>query len=153
VKLDRRTAIFAAAGVLGLVVFALVPGKEPSAQVRALEADPMARYAPPGGRLVDTDTQNEGTVLGKPVAARYARMFELPAGVAERRLRQARTAATAAGWVPLPASRAFPNVMVADKRTPAGRLQLAVTVFLDSRLLPDDVEPPALLVSLRHLGP
>jgi hypothetical protein len=153
VRLDRRTAIFAAAGVLGLVVFALVPGKKPSEQVLALQADPMARYAPPAGRLVDTDTQNEGTALGKPVAARYARMFELPAGVAERRLRQARTAAIAAGWVPLPPSRAFPDVMVADKRTAAGRLQLAVTVFRDSRLLPDDVDPPALLVSLRHLGP
>ena len=30
----------------------------------------MATYVPPGGTLVDTDSQNEGTTLGKPVLAR-----------------------------------------------------------------------------------
>ena len=38
-------------------------------------------------------------------------------------------------------------------RLPTGRAQLAVTILRDSRVLPDDVEPPALLVSLRHFGP
>ena len=37
---------------------------EPSAQLQALQADPMAHYTPAGGELVDTDEQNEGTTLG-----------------------------------------------------------------------------------------
>jgi hypothetical protein len=115
----------------------------------------MATYAPPGGRLVDTDSQNEGSSLGKPVFARYTRMFELAPGTSGRAIGDARAAAMSAGWVPLDAtpSRAFPNVFVANKRLPSGRVRLGVTVFLDARVLSDDVKPPALRVSLRHDGP
>ena len=115
----------------------------------------MATYVPPGGSLVDTDSQNEGTTFGKPIAARYRRMFELAPGTSERALEHARAAALAAGWVTPGGSpsRAFPDVFIADKSVPSGRIGLGVTVFADGRLLPDDVQPPALLVSLRHNGP
>ena len=59
----------------------------------------MASYVPPGGTLVDTDSQNEGTSLGKPVSRlSYARMFELSAAAAAQALDHAREAAVAAGW-------------------------------------------------------
>ena len=153
--MSTRTKLFAAAAALGVLVLALSRGEEPTAQRRALEADRMATYVPPGGTLVDADAQNEGTSLGKPVSARYTRLFELAPGSAERALEHARAAAVAAGWAPLEPtpSSGFPEVFSADKRVPTGRLELGVTLFQDSRVLPDDVEPPALLVSLRHLGP
>ena len=151
--MSTRTAIFVAAAAFGVLAIALARGEEPSAQLRALKADPLAAYVPPGGTLVDTDSQNEGSALGKPVSARYTRMFEIAEGTGERALEHARSAATAAGWVVGPPSRAFPDVIVADKSLPSGRVELGVTVFRDSRVLPDDVTPPALQVSLRHLGP
>jgi len=150
---SARTAILAATAVLAALVFLLARDEEPSAQLRALRADPLAAYVPRGGTLVDTRSQNEGSSLGKPVSARYTRLFQLASGGSGRALAEARAAATAAGWTPLPPSRAFPNVFVADRRLSNGRAQLAVTLFGDARLLPDDVDPPALQISLRHLGP
>jgi hypothetical protein len=149
--LSTRTKILAAVAALAVLVIVLGRGGESSARLQALEADPMATYVPPGGSLVDTDSQNEGTSLGKPVSARYTRMFQLSAGKAARALEHAREAATAAGWVQV--GRTDARVYAADKRVPSGRTELAVTLFRDSLLLPDDVKPPALLVSLRHLGP
>ena len=56
----------------------------------------------------------------------------------------------AAGWTPIekPGERGF----VAEKRAASGRLELAVVQFRDALLLPKDVKPPALQISLRHLG-
>ena len=153
--MSRRTLVIGGAVVaLAALVYAFARDEPPSAQLRALEADPMAVYFPPGGSLVDTDSQNEGTTFGKPIAARYRRMFELAPGTAKRALEHARAAAMTAGWVTLDGpSRAFPNVFSADKSVPSGQIGLGVTVFADGRLLPEDVQPPALLVSLRHHGP
>ena len=110
----------------------------------------MAAYVPPGGSLVDTDSQNEGTTLGKPIAARYRRMFELTDAGAARAFEDARATATASGWREV--GREGARVFVADKRAPSGRIELGITLFEDSLVLPDDVKPPALLVSLRHQG-
>ena len=97
--MSTRTKILAAVAVLAVVVIVLTRGGEqPSAQLQALEGDPMASYVPPGGTLVDTVTQKEGTSLGKPVPAQYARMFELNAAAAAAALDHAREAAVAAGW-------------------------------------------------------
>ena len=149
--MSTRTAILAAAAALGVLAFALAHSGEPSAEVRALEADPMASYVPPGGRLVDTDSQNEGASLGKPVFARYTRMFQLTGASSVRAVADARAKARASGWIQ--AGKADARVFVADKRAPSGRIELAITLFADSLLLPRDVKPPALLVSLRHNGP
>ena len=149
--MSTRTKILAAVGALAALVLLLSRGgEEPSAQVQALQEDPMATYVPDGGTLVDTESQNEGTRLGKPVSAQYTRMFELSAAAAARALEQAREAAAAAGWTPAekPGERGF----VAEKEASSGRLELAVVQFRDALLLPADVKPPALQVSLRHLG-
>ncbi len=151
--MSTRTAILVAAAALGVLVLALARGEEPSAQLQALKADPMATYAPPGGTLVQTRSQNEGSSLGKPVSARYTRMFQIGAGTGERALERAAKAAADAGWAVGPRSTAFPDVVGADRSVPSGRIQLHVSVFRDSRILPDGVRPPALQVSLRHLGP
>ena len=92
--MSTRTKILAGVAVLAVLVIVLARGEEPSAQLQALEDDPMAAYVPPGGTLVDTDSQNEGTALGKPVSASYTRMFELGAGAAARAVEHARAAAT-----------------------------------------------------------
>ena len=100
---------------------------------------------------MDTDTQNEGTALGKPVSAQYTRMFELTAAAAAGAVEHAREAAAAAGWTPTekPGERGF----IAEKRMASGRLELAVVRFRDALLLPKDVKPPALQIGLRHVGP
>ena len=148
--MTTRTKLFAAAAALGVLVLALSRGDEPSERLGALRVDPMATYAPPGGDLVDTDAQNEGASLGEPVPARYTRLFQLGTG-GTRALADARSAAIAAGWKRLggPASETF----VGTKRVPSGRIELTLVLVEDSRLLPDGVKPPALSVSLHHLGP
>ena len=149
--MSTRTAIFAAAAVLGVLAFVLARGEEPSGRLRALEADPMATYVPPGGKLVDTDSQNEGSSLGKPVLARYTRLFQLTRQGSARAVEDARARAKASGWTQV--GRADARIFVADKRAPSGRMELGITLFEDSLLLPRDVKPPAILVSLRHHGP
>ena len=70
--MSTRTKILAAVAVLAVLVIVLSRGgEESSAQLQALEDDPMAAYVPPGGTFVDTETQNEGTSLGRPVSAQY----------------------------------------------------------------------------------
>lgn len=148
--MSTRTKILAAVAALAVLVVLLSRGEEPSARLEALKDDPMATYVPEGGTLVDADTQNEGTSLGKPVSAQYTRIFELTAAAAAGALERAREAAVAAGWTQ--AGTSGERGFVAEKRAPSGRLELAVTEFRDSLLLPDDVTPPALQVGLRHLG-
>ncbi len=148
--MSTRTKILAVVGALGLLVIVLARGGEqPSAQLQALENDPMASYVPPGGTLVDTDSQNEGTSLGKPVFARYTRMFEVPPGSAATVLRHAQAAALAAGWKQVGSDE---GVVAADKMLATGGAHLGITVFRDQRILPKDVRAPALLVNLRHRG-
>ena len=81
----------------------------------------MATYVPPGGTLVDTDSQNEGSPLGKPFARgtpacsswhRDVRR-ELSSTHAPRRWRRAGSRSTSA-------LARFPNVVVADKRVAVG---------------------------------
>jgi hypothetical protein len=145
---STRTKILAAAAVLGVLVIVLARGEESSAQLRALEADRMATYVPPGGTLVDSDSQNEGSSLGKPVSARLTRLFKLGAGAgaggSAPALADATATATSAGWK-LAGE-------LGTKRVASGRLELTVVLVEDARLLPDGVQPPALSVSLRHLG-
>jgi len=114
----------------------------------------MAHYTPAGGELVDTDEQNEGTTLGKPVAARHARLVVLPAPNPERALEDALGAAEAAGWTVEEAQRGALGGLVGQgsKRLSTGTARLALTLFLDATVLPDDVRPPALRISLEHLS-
>ncbi len=147
--MSTRTKILAAVAALGLLVIVLARGGEPSPERQALEDDPIASYVPPGGTLVDTDSQNAGTSLGKQVDATYTRLFQLRESAAPQALAHARAAAVAAGWtVTETTGRGF----LAERRVLSGRLELAVSLVEDSLLLPDDVAPPALSVSLSHLA-
>ena len=132
---------------LGLLVIVLARGGgEPSAQRQALEHDPMASYVAPGGR---SSTPTPGT-RARPSASRSkprtrgsfscARAPRRSTAPAPRRPRP--------GTVGETTERGF----LAERRVASGRLELAVTLIEDAQLLPDDLEPPALSVSLRHLG-
>lgn len=147
--MSTRTKIVIAVAALAVLVVALSRGGEPSPELNALESDPMASYAPPGGRLVDTDSGNAGTSLGKEVDATYTRLFQLAENSAAQALPGARGAATDAGWrVTETTKRGF----LAERSVASGRLELAVTLVENPLLLPDDMEPPALSVSLSHLA-
>ena len=63
--------------------------KDDSANLRALKDDPLARYEPPGGRLIHSRESNEGSALGKPHLAEYTLMFELPPGDPEKQMQHA----------------------------------------------------------------
>ena len=76
-------------------------------------------------------------------------MFELGADAAAQALDHASEAATAAGWK---IGERDPRAVVAEKTLPSGRAELVVGLFRDSLLLPKDVTPPALQISLRGLG-
>ena len=148
--MSTRTKILAAVGALAALVLLLSRGEEPSAQLQALEDDPMATYVPPGGTLVDSDTENQGTSLGKPVQAQLTRLFQLTTGQGQDALTGSRETATADGWAPV--DTATQRAFVAEKELSEGRAGLTVTLLEDERLLPEGVKPPALSISLRDLG-
>jgi hypothetical protein len=148
--LSTRTKILAAVAALAVLVIALSRGGEPSPQLQQLQDDPMASYVPPAGTLIDSDSRGEGTSLGRPVQAQVTRLFQLAAGQGQRALADARDEAAASGWtmVGTPTGRGF----VARKQLADGRGELTAALVEDPRLLPKDAKPPALSVSLRHLG-
>jgi len=147
---STRTKILVAVAALAVLVLALSRGGDSTSELDALEADEMGVYVPPGGMLVDTDSQTGGTVLGTPVSASYTRLFELAKADAARSLADTEAAAKRAGWrtTQAPNGRAFS----AEKRVGSARLALAVVVVKDARLLPEGVAPPALSVNLRRLA-
>jgi hypothetical protein len=143
---STRTKILAAVAALAVLVIVLSRGEDPDARLQGLKSDPTASYMPPGATLVDAKSENEGTSLGKPVPASYTRMFELGADAAGDAIDHAREAAVAAGWE---VGERQPRAFVAEKTLPSGRAELVVSLFRDSLLLPKDVAPPALQISLR----
>ena len=144
-----RTKILVAVAAVGLVLLLLARGEQPSSRVQVLRDDPMAAYAPPGGTLVDTESQNERRSAGEPLPATYTRVFQLDSDAA-RALEHARSEARATGWKPF--GEAARETFVGSKRGPSGRIVLILTLVENPRLLPEGVEPPALSISLRHLG-
>jgi hypothetical protein len=148
--LSTRTKILAAVAALAVFVIALSRGGAPSPELQQLNEDPMASYVPPSGTLIDSESRSEGTSLGRPVDAQVTRLFQLPASQGKRALADARDDAAASGWktVGNPSGRGF----VARKQLTDGRGELTVALVQDPRLLPEEAKPPALSVSLRHLG-
>ena len=148
-------AAVAAVAVAAAAIVLLAGGDESSAELRALQDDPMAEYAPPGGELVDTELQSEGTTLGKPHLARSSRLFGLDAADAERAVESTLAAADAAGWTleGEPKADAFGGAVgFAGKQLSTGKARLTVSLLTDARLLGDQVSPPALQIQLEHLG-
>jgi hypothetical protein len=148
--LSTRTKILAAVAALAVLVIALSRGGPPSPELQELQDDPMASYVPPGGALIDSDSRGEGTSLGRPVQAQVTRLFQLEAGGGKSALADARDEAAASAWTSVGTSteRGF----VARKPLADGRGELTVALIEDARLLPKDAKPPALAISLRHLG-
>lgn len=130
-------------------------GEEPSAQLRALRADPLASWEPPQAALAEESEQSEGeTTLGKPQLARVRRLFALQ-GSAENAFEAAVAAAEKAGWrldgEPIPSTFGG-RVALARRELDTGSARLSISVLTDRRLLPEDVPPPALLILLEHVG-
>jgi hypothetical protein len=146
-------------GSLALAVVVLVvAGCSPGAaggdpeKLEALENDPMARYEPPGGRLVDTEQVEDHTSFGKAVEAKLTRVFSLPAGNLEARLERALEAAGAAGWAVsegpvIRMDNAFGQA--ASKRLRTGSAQISLTVYPNGTP-GGSVHGPALVITLRH---
>lgn len=143
----------AAAGVATAVV---LTQRGPSEKLQALRTDPMGQYTPADGDLVRIDAQDERrpSALAKPQPASHGRLFSLPPGSGEARLRAAIDAARAAGWTlsdePYRALGAV--VRTGSKRLPTGEATLSLTLYEDATTLPDDVPAPALKVDLVHGG-
>ena len=114
----------------------------------------MARYEPPGGRLINTYETNEGSSFGKPNTARYNRMFVLPPGDREQQLQHAVDAAVAVGWTlngdTHPHRGPFGLIESAEKRLPGGRSRLALTLFPNGP--PSMTDQPAIFITLEHQG-
>ena len=123
-----------------------------SEELQALEDDPFARYEPPEGRLVNVREQDRGTTVGKPVYAKYSRMFAVPAGDPEQQLEQALAAARAAGWTVEDDDifRLGDNLTQSgSKRLAIGPAWISVTVFPKR---PPSGEPngPAMLITIQQ---
>jgi hypothetical protein len=148
----RTLAIVAVAVVaLGVAAWALARGDDaPSEHLRALQDDPMGEYEPQGGRLVRTIARSEkstGTIT-KATPAKYTRLFSLSQATARGALRDAITAARAAGWRLESAGRGL--AATGEKQLPTGPGFLTISLQEDAGLLPDDFEPPVLSIGLEH---
>lgn len=142
-------------GALACAGYLLLSRDIPSEQLRSLQADALAAYAPSEGRLAKSSQQNEGSTFGKPTRARLSRLFTLPPGDPKRQLERAVAAARASGWkiTAVDTNRSLGAlVAIGDKELEGGRAQMSITVYVDDTLLRGEVKSPALKVSLEHLG-
>jgi hypothetical protein len=118
-------------------------GEESSAQLRALQADPLGRFAPAGGELSNTDAAGEHSkgFLGKPSPARYDREFTLTTP-GEDALKEAAAAAQAAGWT---VEQGIPGASV------TGTKRLADGDAIMSVALDSSGGSPVLRIHLEHV--
>jgi hypothetical protein len=135
--------------VLAGSAFLLSRGDGDSAQLRALRADPIARYSPPGARqfrTVATPERAGGSFL-KQQEARYLRLFAVPEGAGgARAARAVAEAARRAGWEV--SEGGFDDSFHGDKRLATGPARLTVVLGRGP-----EVEPsPTLTISLKHSG-
>jgi hypothetical protein len=133
--------------VLAGAAFVLLRGDGDSAQLRAMRADPIAAYSPPGARLLRTHATPEraGGSFLKPQEAWYQRLFAVPEGAGGvRALRAVAEAARAAGWE---ISGGIPERSVrANKHLATGPARLTVVLAPE----PDLDPTPTLSIALIH---
>jgi hypothetical protein len=158
-----RNVIWALTGVCAVVALIVVVSASDSASLRALKDDPIARYEPPGGRLLDSSEQDEGRYwwgFGSFHGSEYRRLFELPPGDRERHLRHALEVAAATGWTVtvrntdrMAEAPAYPELDVLSgtgfKTLEVGRARVAFTVFRQYAPYREGAGP-AMLVRLSH---
>jgi len=122
----------ASAGIVAALILLAVSGCDSSPELDALKDDPMARYEPPGGQLVDTRSQDVDSALGKPIQARYQRWFQMPRGDPQAQLDAVLRAASDVGWDVSddPVFRFKGSLTrMATKQLPSGGGRLSVSVF------------------------
>jgi hypothetical protein len=149
-----RLGMLGATGLLvvAATIFALTRGGGgESEQLRALKADPMGKYVPLRGRLVESHgrSERETGTLAKAQPASYHRLFSLQPADAQAALRASLGAARTAGWE----LREAPDgrSAVGEKRLPTGPGILTIVLTEDARLLPEGVGAPALSIALEHV--
>ena len=146
----RGYLVAIAAGVLLVfagAVFVLSRGDGDSAQLRALRADPIAAYSPPGARLLSTVSAPEraGGSFLKPQEARYLRQFAVDDGASgARAARAVAEAARRAGWHIR--EGALDDSFLGDKRLATGPARLTIGLGPGPQLKPS----PTLTISLKH---
>ncbi|MBO9532693.1 MAG: hypothetical protein J7513_06950 [Solirubrobacteraceae bacterium] len=107
---DWRSARLTASARAGVTVLALVLAVEAVAawklvdrsgpELRALQRDPMASYAPVGIAAFRNDQDDAGSSMGKRHRAGIWRAFRVPEDRAVAEFKRARAAAVRAGWTP-----------------------------------------------------
>jgi hypothetical protein len=135
--------------VLAGAAFLLSRGdRTDSAQLRALRADPVAAYSPPGARLLRTVATPEraGGSFLKQQEARYVRQFAVPERASGARASRAvAEAARKAGWE---IRQGVPDdSFLGDKRVATGLARLTIGLGPGGRLEP---APPTLTIALKH---
>lgn len=98
----KRAALISAVVAVVLVVAVIALGGDgdprPGPLLRALQADPMASYVPPGSTTYRRRDDNAGTASGKPHGALVARDHRLPVSRAAASFAATQKAAVDAGW-------------------------------------------------------
>jgi len=147
-----RTIAIAAVAILAVAVgaFSLTRSGDESEYLRALKADSMARYAPPGVRLVRSSETDEraGGGFSKQQEARLTRVLAVPAAAAEGAVAAAADAARAAGWIVRDAI--VGTGVTGTKRLPSGRASISILLTISRAQLPTGIEGPAVTIGLRH---
>lgn len=143
-------ATLVACGAVG--VLTLRGEEDPTPRLAALQADPMASYAPAGAELVSSRATEEraGSASEKPRVAVVLRTFRLRAGDAPSSIRLAARAAEAAGWTmddPMDGEGASGR-----RRLSTGEARVTLAVVTDPALLPDGLQAPSFTVRIQHLG-
>lgn len=147
-RLVATLGVMAAALALGAGAV-VVAGSGDDPALRALQADPLGRYAPPSGRRLSADAikESDGGLLGKPAQASWNRRWTV-SGDPDAALAAAASAARAAGWrVELPT----PGFVSAVKRLATGEATASLTLIEDPAVLPDPSDAPVLGIALRHV--
>jgi hypothetical protein len=152
VTIGRRGRVVALALGLTAALGAAVGcgGHVSRGELHALRDDPLARYVPPGGRVVrtDADDQRSGGLFGKPTPATLRRLIALPPGGGDAALRDAAAAARAAGWS---LGRPVPGLgTTGHRRMATGDGTLSLSLLTDPGAIPGDTPPPVLSIALEH---
>ena len=142
-------AVLAVAALVATAASGLACGGSSEAELRALQDDPLGRYAPPGGRLVRTDAAEEesGGIFSKATPATFRRLYALPPDGGPAAMQAAVDAARSAGW----SVESVPGLgATGRKRLDSGTATMSISLLTDAKAIPGDTPPPVLSIALEH---